>query len=160
MNLAQQVGEHKADESQDMKRLNGCGQAFVVFSQAAKACDPGKGTLHHPTLRQQHKALFCFRDFNHFEPHVVVTSILFWFWATVASIHKGHLDAVSRHFLHGIAQCFNLGAVVLIGRRDTQGQQVPQRIYRRMNLGAALALMAVAKSPPVESAALFVKSTP
>jgi hypothetical protein len=69
MDLFEKVCEHKADKGEDMKRLDSFRQSLIVFSQAAKACRPGKAALDNPAFRQEHKAAYGLRRLDHFQPH-------------------------------------------------------------------------------------------
>lgn len=63
--LAEERVEHEGDNSQPMEVGESGGGAFVVATEAAEACRPGEGTFEHPAPRQQHKAAFGFRQFDH-----------------------------------------------------------------------------------------------
>jgi hypothetical protein len=61
----------------------------------------------------------------------------------VALIGIGEGYALTCHLLDGLGEAADLSAVIDIGGDDMERQQMAERIDRRMQLGAALALCAV-----------------
>ncbi len=59
--------------------------------------------------------------------------------ARVALANIGDLDALAGGRLHGGGEALDLGAVLCVGRRDVQRQEMPQRIDRGMELRSLLA---------------------
>ena len=57
---------------------------------------------------------------------------LFGGLASVTLIDISQLDMFSRNLLHLLGQFAHLSAILLVGRCHMQGQQMPQRIDRRM----------------------------
>ena len=54
----------------------------------------------------------------------------------VTLIHRGHLDHVCGHGLNLPRQVCDLRALLLIGRRNLQGQEMPQRVHRDRHFAA------------------------
>ena len=50
--------------------------------------------------------------------------------------HKPTRHVLPRNLLHLLGQFAHLSAILFVGRSHMQGQQMPQRIDRRMNLRA------------------------
>lgn len=67
-------------------------------------------------------------------------SRLVWFWARVSLIDIGQFnDAFVSGLLNGSGEASDLGAIIPVGWRDMQGQQVAQRIHSHMQLRAPFA---------------------
>jgi hypothetical protein len=105
-------------------------QPLVVAGQAAKAGHPGDAASNHPPSWQQDKALLGLRKFHHFQPYALCSGITGWPLAAVSLVNKRHLHRLACHLLHLSGQIPHLGAVLLVGSSDAQGQQVPQGIHR------------------------------
>jgi len=63
--------------------------------------------------------------------------------ASVALVDPGEFDAVARDGLDRSGELLDLAAILGIGRRDVEGEQVAKRIDRDVEFGALLALGAV-----------------
>ena len=80
--------------------------------------------------------------------------------AGIALVHKGDFDRLAGHLLHSTRQLAHLRAILFIGGRDQQGQQVAQRIDGRMHfaafapLGSIIAGMTAAFGRRVQSATI------
>ena len=59
--------------------------------------------------------------------------------ARVGLVHERHFHRIACDFLDVFGQCRHLRAILLVGRRHQQGQQVPERIHRQVNFRAASA---------------------
>ena len=123
-----------------MEAFDGFRQAFIVFSQAAKATDPREGAFDDPPLGQQHEALLGFLHFDQVQLDLMLGRFFLGFLSAVTAIHKSHLHVLSGDFLHRIAQRLDLRAVAFISRCHAQRQKMPQRVYGDVNLGAFAAL--------------------
>jgi len=58
----------------------------------------------------------------------------------VSLIDIGQLDVFTRNLLHCLSQFLHLRAVLFVGRRNMQGQEMTQRIHSRMHLRSLAAL--------------------
>ena len=65
----------------------------------------------------------------------------------VTLVNKGYFHLLAGLFLHRLGQLPYLGSVLLVRWRHMESQQVPQSVYRRMELGSLLALVAVIARP-------------
>ena len=57
MSGSSQPSQHEARHCQINQRFAGARQFFIIFAQAAIVVQPTKGSLHHPTARQNMKSL-------------------------------------------------------------------------------------------------------
>jgi hypothetical protein len=120
--------EHEADEGDDMEVCEGAGIAFVVFDETTAAGRPGEGALDHPAPWPPGKAAFGLGSLDDLPIDAVIASGL-----------GRLLDGVPGDGLHGLRQTPDLGAVVGIGGRDVQGQEMAQRVDSQMDFRAFLA---------------------
>ena len=128
--------EHQDHKRQQVKTCQRLRPAFVIARQAAKARDRGERALHHPSAGQQDEASFGLGQAHYFQAHSVDLCCLGRVLTRVALIDKGECDVVSRHLLHRGGQLSHLSAILLIGRRHMQGQQMPQGIHGQMPFAA------------------------
>src|SRR6266566_5336327 len=141
--------KHEHSKSQQVKTSQRLWQAFKVASQATEPCHPGKTALHHPSARQQNEATLGLGQFDDFQAYPLCLGRLCRFIASVALIHESQLDMVARHFLDSGGQFAHLSAILLIGRRDMQRQQMPQGINHQMHFAALAPLGSIiARSMP------------
>jgi hypothetical protein len=63
---------HQDGKGHEVQAGERFGQAFVVASQAAEACHPGKAAFDHPAARQQNEASLGRRQLNNFESNAVL----------------------------------------------------------------------------------------
>ncbi len=131
-----EVGKHQDREGEEMQAFNGIGQALVVAGQATKAGHPSVAALDDPAAGQQDKALFRLGQLDHDQANTLCCSGLFRHITRIALVHKRHLDRVIGGGLDLLGQFGDLRPILLIGRGDMQGQQIPQRSDRQMNLAA------------------------
>ena len=59
--------EHVSDKSDDMETCEGLSVSFVIFDKPTATGGPGKGPFNNPAPRQEDKAAFGFRQFDHLE---------------------------------------------------------------------------------------------
>jgi hypothetical protein len=121
--------------------------ALIISDQPAKACCPGKGTFDHPASWQQDKALLRLRQFDHHQLNAVRLCRRCGVGTVVAGINEGDIDTVAGGVLHRLRQPPDLGAVIGIGRRDMQSQQMTKGVDRHVQLRAALAFGTVVACP-------------
>jgi hypothetical protein len=127
--------EHQTGNGHEMQAGDHFGQAFVVVGQAAEACRPGEGALHHPAPGQEHEAPFGFRQLDDLQAHPVGCRIRFRLLPSILLIDEPHLHLLGRDLLHRRRQRRDLGPVAGMGRGDLQGPQLAQGIYGSLNLG-------------------------
>lgn len=83
-----------------------------------------------------------FFEFDHDQTEAVCGGL----FARVTLIGDGHFHEAASARLHVLNQIGNLGPLLLIGRRDFQGQKKTESVDRDMYLGAFLALVAIVAS--------------
>ncbi len=128
--------KHEYSESQQMKTRQRLWPALIVTSQTTKTSRPSKTALHDPSARQQDKAAFGLWQFDDLQTYSVCLGRLCRLITRVSLIDERHLDMRARDFLDSRSQSAYLSPILLIGRRDQQGQQVAQRIHCRMHFAA------------------------
>src|SRR5262249_45564849 len=94
--------------------------------------------LDHPAPRQQHKAVLGRGQFDDFQSDAVGGGILGSLLTSVALVDKRDLDRLTGHLLDLFGQFGYLCALLLIGRRDQQGQQLTPDVHCDLDLAAAL----------------------
>jgi hypothetical protein len=65
----------------------------------------------------------------------------------VALVDVGKFDMISGYLLNRFGELLDLGAVLLVGGCDVQGEQVAQRVYRSVHLRSFAPLGAIACRP-------------
>ena len=103
-------------------------ESLIVTSQPAESSRLGKPSFHNPSSWQQHEAVFGLGMRDHFQPNTVLGLRLFSSLACVALIHVSQFNILLRDLLHLPGQFSDLRAILLIGRRDMQSQQMALRI--------------------------------
>jgi len=68
-------------------------------------------------------------------------------WARVALIDIGQFYMLAGDLLHGLGRCADRCAILLVGRRDVQRQQVAQRIDGRVYLRSLTPLGPIVTGP-------------
>lgn len=81
--------------------------------------------------------------FDHLQPHAVFCSSLRRVFPRISLIDVRQLDALTGNLLNCFGQFLHLRAVLFIGRRYLQGQQMAQRIHCRVNLRSLAALSSI-----------------
>ena len=132
--------EHKTSKGDQMQASHRCRKPLIVTGQASKPCDPGKGAFDDPAARQQHKAMFGLGEFDDFQLDSMRFGLLSRGVTGRALINEDQFHRLTSCLLHAACQLTHVGAVLLIGRRDQQGQQMAQRINGDMYLAAFAAL--------------------
>ena len=77
----------------------GLSQIFIIFAQASKLANPGKGSFHNPTTWHNLKALTTFRaisDFDH--PSQLIQHPLRKWFTVISTIHPHFFHAVKIRF--------------------------------------------------------------
>lgn len=128
--------DHQHSKGQEMQSGQCLRQSFIVARQTSEARRPPEGALDHPPTRQQHKALLCFREFDDFQPDAVRVGCLSGSLACIALINEGHFDRFADDLLNLFSQFADLCAVLLVGGRDEQSQQVAQRVNGNVGFAA------------------------
>ena len=126
-----------------MKSGEGFGESFVVPCQPAEAGCPSNASLHHPAAGQQHETTFGLRLFDYFQLYAVLFSRLSRAFPGIALIHISQFDVLASDFLHRLGQLLHLGAILFIGCGHVQGEQMTQRVHRRMYFRSLSALSTV-----------------
>ncbi len=91
--------EHEHGKCQQVKTSQRLWQAFIVASQAAKPCHPGKTALDDPATRQQDEAMLGLRQFDDLQTYPMCFGCLCWLITSVALICESQLDMVACRFL-------------------------------------------------------------
>ena len=125
---------------QACKRL---GQRFIIPCQATKACRPRIAALHHPALRQQHKAFLASDSLTTSRDLMMGHCRLGRLVPGVALVDRGECDRGAGDLLHLGGQRPDLAPVLLMGGGDMQRQQMAQHIHRQMHLRAPTAFGAI-----------------
>ncbi len=89
--------------------------------------------------------------FDHLQLDAVPGSRFFRRFACVTLIHVSQLDILLRDLLHLPGQFLHLGSILLVGRRDMQGQQMAQRVNCRMDLRSFAPFGSVISGPRTDS---------
>src|SRR5437660_10391414 len=126
-----------------MKACERRGESFIVSGQTAEARRPSKGALDHPASGQEDKAALGFFEFYHFQAHPMFGGLSRGLLPGVALIDKGQFDLVSSDLLNLPRKLADLGALLLIGRSNLQGQQMPQSIHRHVDFGSLAPLVTI-----------------
>ena len=129
--------EHQYRERQKMQSGEFFRQSLVISGESPKSCRPAETTLNYPPTRQQHKAFFRFRQFDHFRFDAVGFGFFFGSFARIVLVNVGNLDRLARHVLHGFSQIANLLAVLFVSRCHQQRQQIAQSVNRNMRFVAS-----------------------
>lgn len=83
-----------------MQSGEGVCQALIIARQSAKSSRPAKAAFDDPTARQQDKAAFGFRMFDHQQVNSVPGSLACRVVTGIALVDEGDLDGVPRHLLN------------------------------------------------------------
>src|SRR5450755_171150 len=85
--------KHEHGKSQQVKTNQRLWQAFIIASQTAKPCHPGKTALDDPAARQQNEAMLGLRQFDDVQAYPMCLGCLCWLITSVALIP----DQPTRH---------------------------------------------------------------
>jgi hypothetical protein len=152
--------KHQTRKGDQMQSRHGSGKPLIVAGQTPKARHPGKGAFHHPAPGQQDKAMLGLWQLDDGQLDALGGRRLGRSVSSIGLVDKGHLHRLAGGLLHPLRQLAHLGAILLIGRRDQQGQQMPQRIDRHMHfaafapLGTIIARMAATLGRRLQHAAI------
>ena len=135
--------QQETDEGQEMQRRQGRGQALVVARQAAEARGPGEAALDDPAPGQEHEAALGLGQLDHLQLDAVRGGRGRWLLAGVALVDVGQLDVLAGHRLHRCGQRRHLRALLLVGGRHQQRQQVAQGVDGGMDLRSLAPLVPV-----------------
>ena len=139
--------EHEADEGDDVEICERAGIALVVLDEASEADRPGEGALDHPGSRQQDEAALGLRQSDDLQCDAVLARSLSRPLPGVALIDIGEVDVIAGGGLDRLGELPDLGAVVGLGGRDVQRQEVAERVDSQVDLRAFLALGAIVFGP-------------
>jgi site-specific DNA recombinase len=104
--------------------------------------------LDHPASRQQHESALGLGVLDDFQADAVGLGVRRRLVAGVALVDEGQRDRLAGDLLDGLGQLGDLLSVLLIGRRDVQGQQVPEGVHGQVDLRAVPLLRPVVPGPP------------
>ena len=121
-------------------------QPFIVSGESAEAGRPSEGALDHPAPWQKDEALPGYRELYHDQTDSLPGSLFGRFFSGVTLIDKSHFHLLARGLLHLFEQVSHLRALLLVGRRDFQSQQMTKGIDRRMHFASLFALIAIVAS--------------
>jgi hypothetical protein len=139
--------EHEAREGEVVKGGEGLREAFVVSGQAAESCGPSEASLDDPSARQQDEAAFGLRVLDDLQLNAVPGGRAVSGFSGVALVDVGKFHMVSGHLLHRFGELLHLGAVLLVGGGDMQGEQVAQGVHRSVHLGSLAPFGAIVSGP-------------
>jgi hypothetical protein len=139
--------EHEACEGEVVEGGEGLGEAFVVSGQAAESCGPGEASFDDPSTRQQDEAAFGLRVLDHLQVNAVPGGRAVSGLSGVALVDVGKFHVVSGDLLHRFGELLHLGAALLAGGGDMQGEQVAQGVHRSVHLGSFAPLGAIVSGP-------------
>src|SRR5712691_11982802 len=135
--------KHESKDGEPVKPCQGGRQPFIVAGKSPETGGPGKRALHHPSSWQKDKALPGYLELYHHETDSLPGCLLGRFFSGVTLIDKSHFYFLARSFLHFFHQGGDLRALLLVGRRYFQSQQMPQGVDRGMYFGALFALVSI-----------------
>ena len=127
---------NKHEHSEDNKVESGqrFRQTLVVSAQAPEAIKPAKAALNHPASGQQHKTLFRLWQLDHLKLDAFVARGLRWLRTRVALVSKRDSHCLSRGVLHLPRELAHLRALLFIGWRVVNREQLAQRVHCHMHL--------------------------
>src|SRR4030095_1563202 len=114
--------EHERGEGQPVISREGRSQPLIIACQSTESRGPGKGAFHHPTPRQEHKAVPGLMMLNDFQWQSFLSGIACRLLSGVALIDKSHLHILSAHLLNRLSQSRYLRPILFVGWRYFQGQ--------------------------------------
>jgi hypothetical protein len=126
-----------------MQINQGLRQSLIVTRHPAKTRYPAEASFDYQSTQQQHKASFRRREFDDFEPDSVLCGRIGCVFTCVALIDIGDLDCFAGLGLHPPGKFRDLGLILFIGGCHAQGERMPERIDRLMDLTAFQAVGAV-----------------
>src|SRR6202166_5236625 len=114
--------EHEAREGEVVKGGECLGEAFVVSGQSAESCGPSEASLDDPSARQQDEAAFGLGVLDDLQLNAVPGGCAVSGFSGVALVNVGKFHMVSGDLLHRFGELAHLGAVLLVGGGDMQGE--------------------------------------
>lgn len=132
--------KHETGKHNQVQASQGGRKPLVITHQPSEPRGPRKRAFHNPSPRQQDKAAFGLRQFDHFQLDAVLLGLSRRDVARIALVHKGEFDRLAGHLLHGLSKLAHLRTILLVSRSDQQSQQVAQRIDGRMYFAAFVPL--------------------
>src|SRR5271166_1558989 len=139
--------KHQDAEGDIVQPLQGLAEALVVPRQPAEARHPAVRPLYDPPPWQEHEPLLRLGEAHYHQVDPVAGRVGIRIIAGVALVDERDLDRLPGHRLHGLGQHGDLVPLLLIGRGDVHGQQVPERIHRHVDLRALAPLISVVAGP-------------
>ncbi len=122
-----------------MQTGQSAGVSLVVLDQTPTPGCPGKGAFHHPPPGQQHEASFGLWQFDDLQRDVLLFGGLSRRLVGVSLIDVGQCDALLGRLLDGLGETANRGAIIDVGGRDMQGQQMAERNHSPSTVGRTFA---------------------
>ena len=108
------------------------GVSFVILDQPPAARRPGEGSFDHPAPGQKDEAAFCFGQLDDLEGNPPLPCRLSRRGASIALIDIGEGDGLAGSILNGFGKAAHFGAIIDVGGRHVQGEQMAKRISERM----------------------------
>src|SRR5271165_937025 len=133
--------KHQDAEGDIVQPLQGLAEALAVPRH------PAVRPLYDPPPWQEHEPLLRLGEAHYHQVDPVAGRVGIRIIAGVALVDERDLDRLPGHRLHGLGQHGDLVPLLLIGRGDVHGQQVPERIHRHVDLRALAPLISVVAGP-------------
>src|SRR5215472_11442601 len=138
--------KHETSEHNQMKTSQGSRKSLIIAHQPSEARGPSERALHHPSSGQQDEAALGLGQFDDFQLHAMRFGLLSRCIAGVALVNESEFDRLPGDLLDRLSQFTYLSTVLLVSRRDQQGQQIAQRIDGCMHFAAFASLSAIIAS--------------
>ncbi len=116
----------EASEGDEVESGEDAGQPLVVLGEAPEAGGPSEAALDHPAARQQHEAALGLGVLDDDEADAVTLGLGRRRVTGVALVDISELDTLARGGLDRSGKPLDLGAVLFVGGRDVEGQEMPQ----------------------------------
>ena len=91
--------EHQESERQEVEASQGCGQAFIVASQAAKTSRPPEAPFPHPPAREGDEAFLGGRELDDLQGDLRLGGVLGRLRVRIALIAIGSRNCLPRRHL-------------------------------------------------------------
>jgi len=121
-----------------MQAGDGFRQPFVVAGEPAESGHPAEAPFHSSPARQQDEAALSLGVRGDFEADAVGRGVSGRLSAGVPLIDEGERDGLAGDLLDGLGERGNLDPILLVGRRDVQGEQVAERVDPRATFDAII----------------------
>jgi len=154
MTWLRQAAEHDADHGEANEGGYRSGVALEVARHAAKAADPGEGSLHDPAFRQNFKTDSGSRALDNFDrPFTSSGGCLCGFRPLIAAVGVDALDEGKQTTRAAVEHQRNAVTILNAGRMHCHAQQQAERIDENVPLAtrdllASIKALRVERSPP------------